>query len=427
VTHTSTAGSKPQGRVPIWITGVGTATPLGTTYSDFADRLLAGQSCIDVVKRFDVAEHPSQIAGEMPAIPCPAELTDPTLLAPFGNGSPIAFERLHRLEQLVLWCCTQALRDSGLWDERRERRIGMVLGMGAEWLLLWESNLVGGGRDYNQPDRDVNSLLERARRTLGLSGPVSCVSAACASGNYALGQARYWLELGWADLCLAGGCDMAVSPMSLAGFGNLRALSRRNGEPRLASRPFDRDRDGFVMGEGGAVVVLEPSPLAQKRSARAYAEVAGCGSSSDAYHMVIPNPDPQPAVAAMRRALRDAQVNPDQVGYINAHATSTPVGDICEAKVLQEVLGPNLMRTPISSTKSMTGHLLTAAAAVEALACVAAMERGALPPTINLDNPDPECNLCHVANQARPQQVKVAVSNSFGFGGSNTCLVLRAV
>jgi 3-oxoacyl-[acyl-carrier-protein] synthase II len=418
---------QPRGRVPVWITGVGTATPLGTRYTDFADRLLAGQSCIRVVQRFNVAEHPSQIAGDICSIPCPPELADPALLTPFGNGSPIAFERLHRLEQLVLWCCVQALQDSGWWQHRAEQRIGMVLGMGAEWLLLWESGPKEGGRDYNNPKPDTDSLLERARQTLGLSGPITCVSAACASGNYALAQARSWLELGWADLCLAGGCDMGVSPMSLAGFGNLRALSRRNDQPQLASRPFDCDRDGFVMGEGGAVFVLEPAPLAQERKARAYAQVAGCGSSSDAYHMVIPSPDPEPAVAAMRQALTDAQVNPDQIDYINAHATSTPVGDICETKVLQEVLGPALRQTPISSTKSMTGHLLTGAAAVEALACLAAMERGALPPTINLDHPDPECNLCHVANQAWDRPVKVAVSNSFGFGGSNTCLVLRAV
>ncbi len=408
----ASTASQSSNRVPIWITGVGTATPLGTTYQEFADRLLAGQSCIRVVTRFDVTEHPSQIAGDLTAVPCPAELADPALLRPFGDGSPIAFERLHRLEQLVLWCCVQALVDSGWWTQRLERRIGMVLGMGAEWMLLWESGLAGGGRDYNNPARDVDSLLERVRQTLGLTGPIACVSAACASGNYALAQARSWLELGWADLCLAGGCDMAVSPMSLAGFGNLRALSRRNSEPHLASRPFDQARDGFVMGEGGAVFVLEPAPLARQRSAPTYAEVAGCGSSSDAFHMVIPSPDPQPAVAAMRQALNDARVNPDQVDYINAHATSTPVGDICEAKVLQEVLGPALPLTPISSTKSMTGHLLTAAAAVEALACVVAMQRGALPPTINLHHPDPECSSapCRqpgsaAAGQGRRQQL----------------------
>jgi 3-oxoacyl-[acyl-carrier-protein] synthase II len=220
---------------------------------------------------------------------------------------------------------------------------------------------------------------------------------------------------------------MAVTPMALAGFGNLRALSRRNAEPEAASRPFDCDRDGFVMSEGGAVFVLEPEATARPRGARAYAAVAGYGASSDAHNMVIPSPDPEPAVAAVRQALADARVAPADVDYINAHATSTPVGDIAEARVLAAVFGEAIRRVPTSSTKSMTGHLLTAAAAVEALACLVAMERRALPPTINLDDPDPECDLCHVANQAWSRGVRVAVSNSFGFGGSNTCLVLRAV
>jgi 3-oxoacyl-[acyl-carrier-protein] synthase II len=181
------------------------------------------------------------------------------------------------------------------------------------------------------------------------------------------------------------------------------------------------------MGEGGAMFVLESGTQARRRSARAYAEVAGCGARSDAYNMVIPSPDPEPAAEAMRQALADAQINPDQVDYVNAHATSTPRGDVAEAQVLHKVFGDSVQRIPVSSTKSMTGHMLTAAAAVEALACLAAIDRRALPPTINLDDPDPECNLCHVANQARPQSVRTAVSNSFGFGGSNTCLVLKAV
>jgi 3-oxoacyl-[acyl-carrier-protein] synthase II len=214
--------------------------------------------------------------------------------------------------------------------------------------------------------------------------------------------------------------------MSLAGFGNLRALSRRNTDPRAASRPFDKDRDGFVMGEGGAVFVLESAASARQRSARVYAEVAGVGASSDAHNMVIPSPDPGPATRAMTEALADACVAPADIDYINAHATSTPVGDAAEARVLEAVLGDSLMSVPVSSTKSMTGHLLTAAAAVEALACLVAMERSVLPPTINLDDPDPECRMCHVANQARQHRVRVAVSNSFGFGGSNTCLVLKA-
>ena len=193
------------------------------------------------------------------------------------------------------------------------------------------------------------------------------------------------------------------------------------------SRPFDLERDGFVMGEGGTVFVLERAEAARRRSARVYAEVAGCGASSDAYHMVIPSPHPEPATAAMRQALADARVNPGEVDYVNAHATSTPVGDVAEANVLKGVFGDALPRVPVSSTKSMTGHLLTAAAAAEALACVVAMERAAVPPTINLDDPDPECDLCHVANEAQPGDVRVAVSNSFGFGGSNTCLVLKSV
>jgi 3-oxoacyl-[acyl-carrier-protein] synthase II len=215
--------------------------------------------------------------------------------------------------------------------------------------------------------------------------------------------------------------------MSLAGFGNLRALSRRNDDPASASRPFDRDRDGFVMGEGGAMFVLEPAASARRRGARAYAEIAGFGASSDAFHMIIPSSNPEPAAGALRAALADAAVNPDEIDYLNAHATSTPVGDRAEARVLQIVLGEAIRKVAVSSTKSMTGHLLSAAAAVEALACLVALDHQAIPPTINLDDPDPECDLCHVPHQARLQRVRIAVSNSFGFGGSNACLVLRKV
>jgi 3-oxoacyl-[acyl-carrier-protein] synthase II len=340
---------------------------------------------------------------------------------------PEEFDKLHRLEQVMRWCCTAALRDSGWWEHRQEIRIGLAMGVGAEWLEVWESDALAGGRRVWEPQQDTESMIGRTRQALGLSGPAVSVSAACASGNVALAQARHWLKLGWVDVCLAGACDMAVTPMALAGFGNLRALSRRNNEPEAASRPFDRQRDGFVMGDGGAVFVLESAASARRRNARVYAEVAGYGAKSDAFNMVIPSSDPEPAMAAVRQALDEAGCNPAEVDYINAHATSTPVGDISEARVLTAVFGDSIRRVPISSTKSMTGHLLTAAAAVEVLACLVAMEQGALPPTINLHEPDPECDLCHVANEARPAKVRVAVSNSFGFGGSNTCLVLRAV
>lgn len=402
-------------RSETWITGVGTVTALGSTLTDVADRLLAGESGITKVHGFDVTEHPSQIAGEIRAVPCPAE------------DCHKAFARLPRLEQTARWCCSQALRDSGWWDKRHDLRVGLVLGLGAEWTLFWEWAGLTGKQLIHHPDQQPPPLVERLRDHLGLSGPVASLGAACASGNFALAQARQWLELGWVDICLAGGCDAGVSPMSLAGFGNLRALSRRNDAPAAASRPFDRGRDGFVVGEGGAVFVLESAERARQRGAKPYASVAGFGARSDAHHMVIPSPDPAPAAAAMNQALADAAVEPSQVDYINAHATSTPVGDIAEARVLSLVFGDALSRVPISSTKSMTGHALTAAAAIEATACIAAIQRGAIPPTINLEDPDPECPLCHVPNQARPANVRVAVSNSFGFGGSNTCLVLKAV
>jgi 3-oxoacyl-[acyl-carrier-protein] synthase II len=395
----------------VWITGVGVATPLGHTYRELADGLLAGRSGIRAVTAFDVASHPSQIAGSVDAVPCPAGL------------GPAEFAGLPRVEQVALWCCAGALQDAGWWERRGEVRLGLVLGLGAEWLILWEAGAAPVGR----PRPDGSSVAGRVLRRLRLTGPVVTMSAACASGNYALAQARRWLELGWVDVCLAGACDAGVTPLSLAGFGNLRALSRRNDAPEKASRPFDRGRDGFVMAEGGAVFVLEPAASARPRSARAYARLAGCGAGSDAHNMVIPSPNPGPAADAMRRALADARLDPSAVDYVNAHATSTPVGDAAEARVLAAVFGPAVRDVPVSSTKSMTGHLLTGAAAVEAAACLAALERQALPPTINLDDPDPECTLCHVANAAQEHRVRVAVSNSFGFGGSNTCVVLKAV
>jgi 3-oxoacyl-[acyl-carrier-protein] synthase II len=400
-------------REPIYITGVGVATPLGNSYAELAGNLLAGRSGVRRIDLFPVDDHPSQIGAAVTAVPCPDGMAED------------AFRRLHKVEQAMLWCSVSALRGAGLWDRRADLRVGIVLGCAAEWNSYWEQDYLQGGHKVFQPQQHIEPVVQRARRRLGLTGPAVSLSAACASGNYALALARRWLRLGWADVCLAGACDMAITPLTLAGFGNLRALSRRNDDPAGASRPFDLDRDGFVMGEGGALFVLEPAAAARRRGARALAEVAGCGASSDAYNMVIPSPHPEPAIAAMRQALADAQIDPAAVGYINAHATSTPVGDQAEARVLETVFGPAIGRIPVSSTKSMTGHLLTAAAAVEAIACIVAIQDQAAPPTINLHQPDPECRLRHVANQAEEHPVDVAVSNSFGFGGSNTCLVLR--
>jgi 3-oxoacyl-[acyl-carrier-protein] synthase II len=331
-----------------------------------------------------------------------------------------------RLDRAARWCCKAALDDADWWTRRSEVRVGIVIGSAGELSSLWENDFLQGGRRVFQPQQHVELLARRLCRELGLTGPAVTMSAACASGNYAIALARRWLQLGWVDVCLAGACDFAITPITLASFGNLRALSRRNDDPAAASRPFDVDRDGFVMGEGGALFVLERAGQARRRGAHVYAEVAGCGASSDAYHMVIPSPHPEQAIAAMRQAIGDAQIDPDAIDYVNAHATGTLVGDIAEARVLQTVFGSHIETMPVTSTKSMTGHLLTAAAAVEALACLIAIDRQVVPPTINLDRPDPECRVRHVRNQAQSHRVRATASNSFGFGGSNTCLILRA-
>jgi 3-oxoacyl-[acyl-carrier-protein] synthase II len=398
----------------IWITGVGTANALGTSFAECADAFLAGRSGVRAVTRFDVSQHPSRVAAVVENVPVP----------PGWDAN--AFAALGRAEQLFLWCGVQALCDAGWWERRGEVRIGLVLGFGAESSLAWEADW-STSKSVMRPEHDRKPLLHTVRQQLGVTGPGTTVSVACASANLALALARRWLELGWADVCLAGGGDMAVTPMSMAAFGNLGALSKRNADPAAASRPFDCQRDGLVMGEGGALFVLEKASHARRRGARVYAELAGCGASSDAFHMVIPNSDPTHAAAAMRFALADAGINSDEIDYINAHATSTPAGDAAEARALRSVLGEATDRVPVSGTKSMTGHALSGAAAVDAVACLTALERQALPPTINLDEPDPQCALCHVPREARPHHVRIVLSNSFGFGGSNTAVVFRKV
>jgi 3-oxoacyl-[acyl-carrier-protein] synthase II len=395
----------------VWITGVGVVSPLGNSYPDFCRNILEGVSGIRPLTEDDGPTLEGQIAACVDSIPSLGELET-------------AFPPRNRLERLTLSCCALALRDAGLDDRRHESRAGVSLGLGAEWLRVWEESRHDGERRLYEPGLDEKSVLEFIREALGASGPSGVVAAACASGNYAIAQAKRWIELGWTDVCLAGGSDL-VTPMAAAGFGNLRALSRRTNDPAGASRPFDRDRDGFVLGEGGAVFVLESADRERRRGAHVYAEVAGFGASSDASHMIIPSSDPQPAARAIRAALDDAQLNPEDVDYINAHATSTPVGDAAETRSLKLALGASYKKPAISSTKSMTGHLLSGAAAVETVACLAAFDRQAVPPTINLDEVDPECDLRHVPKTAREQEVQVTLSNSFGFGGNNTCLILR--
>jgi 3-oxoacyl-[acyl-carrier-protein] synthase II len=396
-------------RAATWITGVGICTPCGNDVDAVAAALLNGRSAVRTVARFDASQHASQIAASVDAIP---------LLDGFDASD---LDGCVPAERLTIFCAGQALRSAGLWEQRGQLRIGLAVGVGTEWLVNWESDGLGQFKDR------PTSGVEVTRRVLGLSGPAVTVSAACASGNHAIALARSWLRQGLVDVCLAGGCDMAVTPLTLASFGNLRALSRRNDAPTVACRPFDKGRDGFVLGEGGVICVMETADAARRRGVNGLAEVAGFGATSDAHHLVIPSPDPAPAAKAIRQALADAEMNVGDIDYVNAHGTGTPVGDVMEAAALATVFGEVINTVPVSSTKSVSGHLLTAAAAFEAVAGIIAMDRRAIPPTINLDDPDPACPLNHVAHTAREAKVKSVLSNSFGFGGSNTALVLRNV
>jgi 3-oxoacyl-[acyl-carrier-protein] synthase II len=405
-----------RGREPVVITGVGAVSPLGNSLAEIADSLLAGRSGIRDIDPGPLARDARQFAAPVAVIPDP----------PSGTTRLEAAEiaALDRLARLCLVPTAAALADSGLpLEPVGGRRIGLVLGLGAEHLKAWEIDFTAGGRRVFEPSRGC-SLAHEIAAAVGIGGPVVTAAAACASSGYALALAKTWLEAGWVDACVAGGCDV-VSPTAIAAFYNLRALSRRGDDPARASRPFDRDRDGFVMGEGGAMFVLERRADAAARGARLHGELAGVGMSSDGAHMVIPSTDPVHAARAISAALADAGVEPGEVDYVNAHAAGTPVGDVAEAAAIRLALGAAADRVPVSSTKGASGHLVSGASAFEAVACLAAIDRQAVPPTLNLDHPDPQCPLDHVPHVARPRTVNVAASNSFGFGGSNLCLVIR--
>jgi 3-oxoacyl-[acyl-carrier-protein] synthase II len=403
------------GREPIAITGIGAVSPLGHSFEAIADSLLAGRTGVRSIDPGAFARESHQFAAAVDVIPAPPDgvcMND-------GQG----FASLTRLEQMVLSPVSHAVADAGLGPHRDRLRIGLVLGLGAEHLKMWELDFLAGGGQVFLPSRD-DTLVHRVARMLHLRGPSVTVAAACASSGYAMALGRNWLEAGWVDACVVGGCDV-LSPTALAAFYNLRALSRRSDDAAKASRPFDRDRDGFVMGEGGACFVLERLSAARARDARVYGELAGVGMSSDAAHMVTPCSDPTQAARAITRALADAQVATDEIDYVNAHAAGTPVGDAAEAGAIRRALGSAVDRVPVSSTKSMSGHLISGAAAFEAVACLAAIARRAVPPTLNLDHPDEQCQLDHVPHVARERAVRVTASNSFGFGGANLCLVIR--
>ena len=405
------------------ITGMGVVTPLGNELETFWQNLLAGRSGISRITRFDTSGYETQIAGEVRDF-------DPRTV--FNN--PKEHKRTDRFTHMAMGAAKSALRDSGLELEKVNReRVGVLVSSGIGGLKTLEDQHTilqtkGPSRvsAFTIPMLISNMASGLISMELDLRGPNMCIVTACATSNNAIGEAWRIIKFGDADLFLAGGAESSVIPIGLAGFGAMKALSTRNDEPERASRPFDRDRDGFVMGEGAGVVVVEELEHAKARGARIYCELAGYGLSGDAYHMTAPPPDGEGAARAMKMALEHAGVAPNEVDYINAHATSTGLGDICETRAIKTVFGDYAKSgLVISATKSMTGHLLGGAGAIEMAACTLAIRDGRIPPTINLENPDPECDLDYTANVAREKPVRVALNNSFGFGGHNATLLAK--
>jgi len=401
---------------------MGAVTPLGLDLHSLWKNLTHGVSGIGRVSQFDITGYDCQIAGEVPNF-------DPAQF--FKNPKDI--RRADRFSQLAIAAAKMAHDHSGLTDLPNPDRYGVIIGSGIGGLKTLEdqhANLLskGPGRvsPFTIPMMIANMASGLISIEFGWSGPNFAPVSACATACHAIGEAWRMIREDDADAFLAGGSEATIVPMGMAGFAAMRAMSTRNNDPTKASRPFDRDRDGFVMSEGAGVVVLEELEHAKRRGAHIYAELLGYGLTSDAYHMTSPNPQGTGAARCMRMALKKAGLNPQDVDYINMHGTSTPVGDLCETKAVKEVFGERSTNgLVVSSTKSMTGHLLGAAGAVETIACVMTIQNQLIPPTINLDNPSPDCDLDYVPHVAREKKVRVAMNNSFGFGGHNATLVVQ--
>ena len=403
------------------ITGVGAVTPLGNTAEEFWAGLLEGRSGIGPITRFDAKDFPTRIAGELKGF-------DP--LKYIDKKDDRKFDPFLKY---AVACATMAVEDAALkTDSVDPTRFGVLVGSGIgglETLLGNYEVLRTKGPDrvspFFIPMLIVNMASGVISMRLGAKGPNSSVVTACATGNHAIGDATKIIERGDADVMIAGGSEAIIIPLTIAGFCQMKAMSTRNDDPTRASRPFDAERDGFVCGEGGGLVVLESLEHARRRGARIYAEVVGYGMTGDAHHMTAPDPEGDGAARSMSAALRDAALEPSAVGYINAHGTSTPYNDKFETLAIKRVFGEHARKLAVSSTKSMTGHLLGAAGGIEAIATAFALHHGVLPPTINYEKPDPDCDLDYIPNQARKQEVEVALSNAFGFGGTNATLAFR--
>ena len=403
------------------VTGVGLLTPLGTGVEKNWEALMAGRSGIGLIERFDVADFPVRIAGE---------------IRDFNPEDWIEKKEIKKMDPFIQYgmaTAEMAMRESGLtYDDQEAELVGVVFGVGIGGLLTIE-------------EMHKNFLVTRLKRVspffipklisnlapghiairFGAKGINLATTSACASGSHAIGEAFRMIRQGFLDAAITGGTEAALTPLGLGGFAVMRALSTRNDDPTRASRPFDRERDGFVMSDGAAALVLEERERAIARGAKILAEIVGYGTSGDAHHITAPAPNGEGAARCMRMCLRDDDLDPTEVDYINAHGTSTPQGDLAETQAIKQVFGEHAAKIAVSSTKSMTGHLLGAAGAVESVYTVLAMQRGIIPPTINYEYPDPECDLDYVPNTPRPARIRLALNNSFGFGGTNTTLAFK--
>jgi 3-oxoacyl-[acyl-carrier-protein] synthase II len=414
-------GASLNGRRRVVITGLGALTPLGKNVETSWENLVAGRSGAAEITQFDSSKYSVHFA-------CEVKDFDPTEYIDRKQA-----RRMDRFAHLIVAAARQAESDAGLDIARESDRIGASIATGIGGLKAFQdchSELLERGPDrvnpFSIPEIIPNMGAAWVSMQLGTQGPLGSQCTACAASNMAMGDGLDAIRLGRADVMLCGGTEAPVTEVGIAGFSAMRALSRRNDEPEKASRPFDAQRDGFVMGEAGAVVVLEELEHAQARGAKIYAELLGYGVSSDARHITEPDPTGKNPARAMTMAFGDAGISPDEIDYINAHGTSTPLGDASETRVLKLALGEeNARKTPVSSTKGATGHCLGAAGGVEAIFSILAVNRGMLPPTINYEDPDPECDLDYIPNEAREADVRTAVSNSFGFGGHNATIVVR--
>ena len=403
------------------ITGLGAVTPIGNTVQDYWHGLTSGRNGVEGITLFDASKHACRFA---------AEVKD---FDPAGLIEPKEAKRWDRFCKFGVVAAKQAVAEAGLEiTESNAERIGTIIGSGVGGLLTMETQAhvldgKGPGRvsPFTVPMMIPNMATGLTAIALGTKGPSSAVATACAAGSNAIGDAIRLLQLGKADAMVCGGAESAITPLGVAGFASAKALSFRNDDPATASRPFDRERDGFVIGEGAGMLVLETLEHAQGRGAKILGEVIGYGMTCDAHHITSPTPGGVGGAEAMRLALTDACVEAAEVDYVNAHGTSTPANDKNETSAIKSALGERALQIPVSSTKSMTGHLLGGSGGIEAVACVLALMEGIVPPTINHSTPDPECDLDVVPNQARDQKLDMALSNSFGFGGHNVCLAFR--